>query len=188
MTTFEQCVVALANTGMHDPYVLVFIALGLCISGVLVAIIAQRRNGKIAALTIAAFALMTTFSLNVQPAYAENPNVPSVVSVPTITSTIDLNSLDLTLAQASPATWNNPEGCGSMTYQWQIKKIDMSSPGILGPWENVGVLNSAPLSQVVSCNTVNGLTPEIARLIVTVTNSFGSAETMSAEQTICPRG
>ncbi len=188
MTTYEQCV-ALANTGMHNPFVLAFLALGLLASGALIAVVVRRRSGKIAALTIAAVAILGTFGLNAQPAYAVAPNAPTVISAPTISATIDIPTLNLTLTQSSPATWNNPEGCGAMTYQWQIKKIDSSSPGVLGPWENAGgITNSVASGQVVSCNTVGGLTPEKARLIVTLTNSFGSAESTSPEITICPRG
>ena len=187
MTAYEQCV-ALANTGLHNPEIFLFLALGLFISGALLAAFAKRRSGKVAALAITALAIMGTFGMNAQPAFAVDPNAPTSITAPTITATIDIPSMNLTMTQTAPASWSNPEGCGTLSYQWQIQQIGSVSRA-LGPWENAGgVTDSVAAGQVVSCNTVNDLTPEKARLIVTLTNSYGSAESVSSELTICPRG
>ena len=185
MTSFGECI-PLATTGVQGTLFFLFFALASVVTGVILSVFVRGTRAKVAALSIGFIAALGIGSFSPSPAFADNPSAPVAVSAPTIGATIDIPSLNLTLTQTTPAAWSNTEGCGVLSYQWQIQTISSS---VLSSWENSGSASTSVAGgHVVSCNTVNNTTPERARLIVTLTNSYGSAQSTSPEITICPRG
>jgi hypothetical protein len=164
----------LASTGTDAT----FLAIAVTVAAVFVAVgvvsvmKGQPRRGILTALVLPVLLLGGLALNSPQPAYATT-DAPTVTTSAVIDAVFD-GSL-VSYSQLDAAVFDNPEGCGVLSYQWQV--------GVLFPdevWADLGepVTTANPATMTLCAH-------EALRLATTLTNSAGSATDISNEVAVC---
>jgi hypothetical protein len=181
----EPCVAALpvappvvetlATTGTDGT----FLAIGLTVAVVLVAVgvisvmKGRSRRGILAALVLPVLLLGGLALSSPQSAYATT-GAPTVTTPAVISSTSGI--VDPEYYQTNAAIFDNPEGCGVLSYQWQLN----SYGAVI--WDNYGPATASPESEEIA-DCFGGY--DNVRLLTTLTNSSGSVTDSSNVNAMC---
>jgi hypothetical protein len=163
---------ALPNTGL-DVWLMTGVG-GIVVAGGITAVImAKTLKGKLTALALPVFAVAGLALGNPQPSIAATgaPTVTTEISVGSSGPTLGTDTISL----QTDAVFNNPENCGTLTYQWETNTT------YNGPFSATGEATSAfvPFS-AEDCGPYNR-----GRVKVTLTNNSGSVSSTSNDSYLC---
>lgn len=147
---------------------------GIVVAGGITAVImAKTLKGKLTALALPVFAVAGLALGNPQPSQAAT-GAPTVTTQIAVGSSGPSGGID-TINLQTDAVFNNPENCGTLTYQWE------TNTSWDGPYSVTGAATSAfaPFS-AQDCGPYRQ-----GRVKVTLTNNSGSATSTSNASYLC---
>lgn len=166
----EHVVKHLSNTGI-DGWMLVGLGIGAIVFGVVASLGARTLRGKAMAVAAPLVAAAWIFGANARPAQAD-PAAPSVVTDLVISS--DPSDLSLnttyTFTEVSEAVFDNPAGCGHVTFHWQHALYGGAFTGT-----GTATVDPVDLTRARDCTQYE----EQYRLIETLSTSSGNVTSTS---------
>jgi hypothetical protein len=143
MSLLNACttsVVALPNTGFAEPWIMAGVGGVIVVGGITAVVMAKTLKGKLTALAIPFVAAAGIALGNPQPSFAAT-GAPTVTTQAVIVN--GTSSAPLTTARfeiSADAVFNNPENCGTLSYQWE------ASPDGGSSWVADGPASSTPVA------------------------------------------
>ncbi len=170
-------VATLANTGLDATSLTVgiVVAVVLVVIGVVVIVKMRHTRGRITALAIPLLLIVGGLALAPPPSAFAAAGAPTALAAAQIQTSFLVSPGFNTVDQISAATFDNPEGCGILSYQWQSLPLSQ-----ITPWTNTGPVLVTPAAIVVANCSVGP-----TRLLTTLVNSSGSVTSSSNEVSSC---